>query len=144
MPAGGSPSRPRSCTVTLPNGKPPPAAALTALPPLPPAFHGNGRLWVKLWPLGAIVDRHPRADGSIGVKLPWWRGLAGRLRISGRRLDAKAPPLRARVPSGYGSSGFQPSGVVFPSEGCWRVTGRVGRARLSFVVLVVEAARNGY
>ena len=71
-------------------------------------------------------------SGSISAKLGWWRGVAGRLTISGRRLDAPAPPLRAVVPEGYGELGFQPSGPVFPTEGCWEVTGKVGTSTLSF------------
>ena len=58
-----------SCAVTLPNGKAPPHSASAALPPVPPAFLGNGRLWVKVWPLGVIVAR-PNVvapDGSIGI-----------------------------------------------------------------------------
>ncbi len=76
------------------------------------------------------------SDGSISQKLGWWRTTPGTLTISGRRLDAPAPPLRADVPDGYGSSGFQASGVFFPTEGCWEITGTVGAATLSFVTFV--------
>ena len=62
----------------------------------------------------------------------------GRLEISGRLLDDPAPPLRAVVPAGYGRLGFQSSGVSFPSEGCWKLTGRVGSTALTFVVSVVK------
>ena len=64
---------------------------------------------------------------------------SGDLRISGRRLDAAAPPLRDDVPDGYGSTGFQASGVHFPTEGCWEVTGDLGTATtLSFVTFVIK------
>jgi hypothetical protein len=75
-------------------------------------------------------------DRSIEAKLGWWRGEEGVLAVAGERLDAAAPPLRAHVPAGYGPSGFQPTGLTFPATGCWRVTGRVGHARLEFVVRV--------
>lgn len=58
--------------------------------------------------------------------------------IEGRRLDAPAPPLWAEIPEGYRNIGFQPSGIVFPTEGCWEVTGKVGDASLTFVTLVVK------
>jgi hypothetical protein len=63
----------------------------------------------------------------------------GQLEITGHRLDGPAPPLTASVPEGYGESGFQASGVTFPTAGCWEVTGRVGDATLTFVTLVVAA-----
>jgi len=67
---------------------------------------------------------------------PWQRGVRGALAISGHRLDASAPPLRAEVPAGYGPSGFQASYVIFPTTGCWEVIGRVADAQLTFVVEV--------
>jgi hypothetical protein len=72
------------------------------------------------------------------MKWPWWRAVRAKLTIEGRRLDAPAPPLRADIPDGYGASGFQPSALVFPTEGCWEVTGNAGDARLTFLVLVVK------
>jgi hypothetical protein len=35
-------------------------------------------------------------------------------------------------------TGFQASGVYFPNEGCWEVTGRVGRTTLTFVTFVIK------
>jgi hypothetical protein len=81
-------------------------------------------------------------DGSVGTKLGWWRGVSGKLAIRGGRLDASAPPLRARVPDGYGLTGFQSSGLTFPTLGCWKVVGAVaGHARLTFVVKVSKVKR---
>lgn len=57
--------------------------------------------------------------------------------ITGRRLDRDAAALRARVPDGYGRTGFQSTAVVLPTPGCWEVTGRVGSASLSFVTEVI-------
>ena len=53
---------------------------------------------------------------------------------------APAPPLMSRVPSGYGNNGFQASGVTFPSEGCWQVTGRTAHTSLTFVTCVITKA----
>jgi hypothetical protein len=129
----------RSCPATVPNGQHP--ASVEGF------GHGNGSLWVALWPRGRLIagtlpDGSSWAvikpDGSIDAKLGWWRGVEGPLTIQGMRLDADAPPLRADISQGYGVSGFQPTGIIFPTEGCWRVTGEVGDATLSFVTLVVK------
>ncbi|HZD02845.1 MAG TPA: hypothetical protein VFA46_22445 [Actinomycetes bacterium] len=66
--------------------------------------------------------------------------MAGKLRITGRRLDASAPPAQGSVPDGYGETGFQASGVTFPTEGCWQITGKVARTALTFVTFVVKQA----
>jgi hypothetical protein len=108
--------------------------------------YGRANLRVQLyWPNGTLVAgplpdggsyATVNSNGSISAKLGWWRARAGKLRVSGRRLDAAAPPLRARVPDGYTTRGFQPSGITFPTVGCWRVTGAVASSKLSFVVRV--------
>jgi hypothetical protein len=140
-PAGGSKAS-AVCRVTIPTRSVKPGADLSA-----GAFNfGNRDLRAHLyWPQGrltagvlpdggamAIIN----ADGSIAAKVGWWRGMPGRLVISGRRLDGEAPPLRADVPVGYGSQGFQPTGLTFSTTGCWEVTGKVGDAELMFVVTV--------
>jgi hypothetical protein len=72
------------------------------------------------------------------MKFGWWRNVSGQLEITGRRLDGSAPPLHAGVPDGYGGTGFQASGVSFPTEGCWELTGSVGSSSLTFVTLVIK------
>jgi hypothetical protein len=106
-----------------------------------PAAFGNNDLWVgALGNDGVILadSRFVESDGSIGWKFGWWRIVSGTLTITGRRLDVSAPPLRALVPDGYGSHGFQASGVYFPTEGCWEVTGTVGGSELTFVTFVLR------
>jgi hypothetical protein len=122
------------CQVTRANNDQPPG------PTFGSEFHGNGLMWVGLWRSNVVVQ-DPRSDGSIDAKFGWWRGAVGRLRIEGRRLDGPAPPLRANIPTGYGDSGFQAAGIIFPTAGCWEVTGRVGDASLTFVTLVIASIR---
>jgi hypothetical protein len=107
--------------------------------------HGNGKLWTVFWPHNVVIATQDvvEKNGSIGIKWPWWRGMEGELAILGHRLDGNASRLRADIPSGYGASGFLPSGIYFPTEGCWEVTGAVGTAKLTFVTLVVKASTYG-
>jgi hypothetical protein len=120
------------CPITRPNNSEPPGPTFGA------EFEGNGALWVGLWGSN-IVSWQREADGSIDAKFGWWREVHGKLKIEGRRLDGPAPPLTADVPDGYGDAGFQATGIVFPTDGCWQVTGSVGNASLTFVTLVVGA-----
>ncbi|MFN2471510.1 MAG: hypothetical protein ABR583_11100 [Gaiellaceae bacterium] len=132
--------------MTLPNWTVPPGAGFTAA-----GFnYGTKYLRAHIWAHGKLMagilpDGGAMAtiggDGSIYAKQGWWRGVPGRLVIQGRRLDASERPLAAEVSGGYGSSGFQPAGLSFPTVGCWQVTGKVGRARLRFVVKVTEVTR---
>lgn len=140
---------PVDCPVTVPNGSPPPGEDAR------PGDHGNGEIWTALWPDGAVLMRpeDTRADGSMGMKWPWWRAVPGQLTISGRRLDGNAPAAWAETPGGrrldpatpkpglrYGESppGFQAVGLFFPTEGCWEITARAGDASLTFVTRVVR------
>jgi hypothetical protein len=105
--------------------------------------HGNGSLWVGgLWPNGIVIitpdDVEP--DGRLGMKFGWYRLTSGFLTITGRRLDASAPPASG-LASGDRLTGFDASGVMFPTEGCWQVTGRVGRVTLTFVTFVIKGTR---
>ena len=133
-------SRPISlsaCPVTAPNGNTPPDEAYA------PEYHGNGALWTVLWPNGNILmkPQNIETDKSLSMKFTWWRGVKGKLTIEGRRLDAEAAPLRADIPDGYGETGIQASALIFPTEGCWEVTGRVGDAALTFVTRVTRTGQ---
>jgi hypothetical protein len=102
----------------------------------------QGSLWVGgLWPRGVVIMTRDDAEpgGRLGMKFGWYRLTSGYLTITGRRLDAPAPPASGvTFPGSYGLTGFNASGVIFPTEGCWQVTGRVGRVALTFVTFVIK------
>jgi hypothetical protein len=138
---GQSPIAPKGasaqCGVTSPNGRGPEGTY--------PDLYGNpyGTLSVYIEPRGAVVFKpggpgFVMHDGSLGMKWGWWRGVRGQLRITGRRLDASAPPLRAVISDGYGDEGPQPTYLIFPQPGCWEVTGAVRTASITFVTRVVK------
>lgn len=125
------------CRATKPNGQTPAGEKSS------PGHHGNGTLWTVLWSEGTVVFRpggpgFVLEDGALQMKFPWWRAVRGQLKIEGRRLDAPAPDLRAHVPNGYGETGFQATSLIFPTPGCWEITGRAGEASLTFVTNVVK------
>ena len=130
-------------------GKGCPGTRPSRTPPFPGEDfnYGNRYLGVAIWSKGRLVaSRLPDGsswgqimpDGTIYAKLGWFRGVPGRLHIQGERVDAPAPPLQASVPAGYGSIGFQATGLTFPTRGCWRVVGSVAGHELEFVVFVTE------
>lgn len=100
-------------------------------------WYGNDALWVGL-SRGYGGHWYALPDG---MKLLWWRDVPGPLAITGRRLDAPAPPLRAHIPAGYGPGrGIQSTSLSFPTPGCWEVTGRVGQAELRLIIEVRPGA----
>lgn len=123
-----------TCPVTPPNGSLPPGETVNS-----PDYLGNGELWTALWPDGKVImeSHNVEADGSYSMKWGFIRGVTGPLIVEGHRLDADAEPLRADIPEGYGDSGFQVTGLFFPTTGCWEVTARVGDSSLTFVTEVI-------
>jgi hypothetical protein len=103
-------------------------------------MHGNGKLWVSLSLIGRKLLIVPDADGKLSAKLAWWRAVKGPFTIQGRRLDAPAGSLQSDV-RGYGNTGFLASGVIFPTAGCWEITGKADDAALTFVVEVEPASQ---
>ena len=135
------------CDVTTPNGIVGGSSERNA------GSHGNTWLSVGpvagLWPEGTVVfapggSGFITGDGALGMKFGWERGARGRLKVTGRRLDSEAPPLRSNVPCCYGENGetgFQASHLIFPTPGCWEVTAQVGEheeSKLTFVTRVVK------
>lgn len=127
----------------------PPAADTcpVTIPRVPNRTYGNGLLVAMLPSDGRLVGRL-EPDGSLFAKPRWTPrpGLAGSgpggLVVRGERLDSTAPSVTVRrVSWGSGSGptaqGGWASALAFPSEGCWRLTGRVFDVTLSFVVQVV-------
>jgi hypothetical protein len=103
-------------------------------------IYGNDALDVVLNPGSRFVFKPGGAgfvdrDGALGIKVGWERRKKGLLQVSGRRLDGPASPARAYLYD-YGDIGFQPIYLVFPTPGCWEITGRVADASLTFVALV--------
>ncbi|HEY0069415.1 MAG TPA: hypothetical protein VGE04_05545 [Chloroflexia bacterium] len=126
-------SRP-PCPVTLANGNQPPGETGVAA-----RYYGNGVLWTVL-PDGGKMTLTPDKSDKLGMKFPWWRGVEGKLTIEGHRLDGPGDKLTADIPDGYGTTGFQATGIYFPGEGCWEVVGKAGREELKFVVEVRKGA----
>ncbi len=124
-----------SCPITRANGNVPSTSVKGS------GWHGQAPLWVQFLGVASlqanIVAGQAAADGSISTKFPWWRGVAGTLRVEGKRLDGVAPPLTASIAAGPDDTGIQPSKLSFPTAGCWQVTGQLGDVSLTFVTLVL-------
>jgi hypothetical protein len=97
----------------------------------------NGTLWMGYTRADRAFVARPR-----GQKIGWYRAAGspwGRLRVTGARLDAEAPPVRFSSAVTYPFRvGFQPSSLTFPTEGCWRIVARIGLTRTFGFVVPVE------
>jgi hypothetical protein len=131
-----------ACAVTLPNGSQPPVSdfgGFSSSPgpssPRSPNSHGNGKLWTVLPSDGNLLLASDD-QGKLAEKWLWYRTVNGHLSISGRRLDGpgnfETGPLEEIV-NGR-DTGLLVNGLVFPSKGCWQITGSAGGAQLTFTV----------
>lgn len=136
-----------SCPVTHP-----PSRAFIPPSPYPSKPDDSNAFWFGTKKLWTVLDpggtwRLQGSDSGFTNKLFWWREdydwraePQPQLIITGRRLDASAPPLRAsRASNGYRKQdwkSFMVVGVDVPTAGCWEITGRYGSDELKFVVRV--------
>ena len=127
-----------ACPVTQAvRAKPPEDAAVSAVPEYGYYFVNEDRsLWASAWWTDQ-EETHLYA-GEKGIKMGWFRPEGVELEISGRRIDAQAPPLDAHAPCCYPTR-FQATGLLFPTEGCWEVSATAGDSVFSFVVEVHPA-----
>ncbi len=103
---------------------------------------GSGPWYVNadrtMW-AGADVVR--MRAGSKGNKVLWIRPAGTQLTVTGRQLDAEAPPAKATIPCCY-PTGFQASGLAFPTAGCWEITAVAGAHQLIFVTKVAPESEH--
>jgi len=134
---------PETCPVTSASDHPfiPPWPYPT-VPDLGGSWFGTDGLWV------ALPD-----DGTwkgYRQNMQWWRQgydyhtePEPKLKLTGKRLDAPAPPLMSKINNVVGPVPSMMAGIDFPAPGCWEITGRYESDELTFVVWVAESLSNG-
>jgi hypothetical protein len=98
-----------------------------------------------LWPDGTIIFKPGGAgfvtpSGGLGMKFGWTKA-AGKLVVTGRRVDGDAAPLRFSTNSPNLGAGFEASYLIFSTPGCWEVTAQLAErdeSQLTFVTKVVK------
>ena len=140
---------PSSCPVTVPPTNP-------FKPPAPYTFDENGngfllgpeKLWTILrksgvwyWaphPPGQENQVQPLTEKTFWISsdFNWKEEYPPELRVTGRRLDGPAPPLRTLTSTNAfpGPTAAMLSGVYVPTPGCWEITGEYKGQKLSYVV----------
>lgn len=108
-------------------------------------WFGSEHLWTALHNDGVWSGLPLNPDGYT-QKIMWWSSSYDlpnepepALVVTGRRLDAAAPPLRF-----YGATNAMAkdigeamlTGVEFPTFGCWEIKGQYKKAGLTFVVWI--------
>ena len=56
-----------------------------------------------------------------------------------QKVGCRCSPLRVDIASGSSETGFQATALIFPTEGCWEITVKVGDTALTFVNRVIRA-----
>lgn len=137
---------PAICPITVPQNPP-------FVPPAPydsmgfegEFWYGSSSLWTAVRQNGTW-EALPHNPEGYTQKVFWWRdGYVWTeepepdLLVTGERLDAPAPPLKAsKATNAYAGDigSAMLVGVDLPTLGCWKITGKYGAAELSFVVWV--------
>jgi hypothetical protein len=135
------------CPVTLPTDPifeaPEPFSAIA---PWDRTFwFGTEHLWTALDTDG-VWEGLPKNPEGYTQKIMWWSSLFSlkdelepALVVFGRRLDAKAPEMRSDGATNAMADDIGEAmltGVDFPTEGCWEVTGQYKKTGLTFVVWI--------
>lgn len=137
--------QPGSCPVTQPPDPPYTPPPSYSSPEEGAFWYGSDALWTML-PLDGTWRGLPFSDNGYTQKTFWWQqGYDWQadpqpdLTVTGKRLDASAPPLLASgATNGYNPDlgSFMLVGVDIPTDGCWEITGQAGDQSLSFIVWV--------
>jgi hypothetical protein len=136
-----------ACPVTMPQNPPfTPPAPSPASPPGEHFWYGSDSLWTAL-PQNGVWAALPHNPEGYTQKLIWGRkGYSSteqpepQLIVTGRRMDAPAPPLHVDKATNVLADDIGSAmmvGVDFPTLGCWEISGRYQEAELSFVVWVL-------
>jgi hypothetical protein len=127
------------CPVTLPASSW--IADLEGVTPLPPSrfsWYGDSNVLAVDLPIDGVY-RINADSPNLDAKVAWWRYLSGAVDITAHRNDGGGADFATKTTDGYGARGFNPSGIDFTSEGCWRVTGSLQGHELTFVMFVRRA-----
>ena len=114
-------------------------------PALGYAWYGTDALWTAI-PNNGEWAGLPHNPPGYTQKVFWWREgyfwtdePEPKLTVTGRRLDAPAPPLVVSKATNAFAADIQSAmlvGVDFPTLGCWEISGVYADAKLDFVVWV--------
>jgi hypothetical protein len=138
---------PADCPVTVPQNPPfTPPAPYDKLGFKNHFWFGSNTLWTIVPSNGVWSELPYNPPTGLTQKIFWWRdgySVEGEpqpnLIVTGKRLDASAPPLIAsRATNAFASDIGEAMlvGVDFSTPGCWKITGKYKTTKLSFVVWV--------
>jgi hypothetical protein len=134
-----SPEKPATssedCPVSEPVRLTPPVDAAIPEEPVEGNYFANADQSIMASAWWTEQDGNKLHAGRDGNKTGWFRPDGAALEITGQRLDGQSAPLIADVPCCYPTR-FQPTGLIFPTAGCWEVTGKAEDSEITFVVWV--------
>lgn len=108
------------------------------------ALHHEDELWVTI-PANGIIELSLEDTITFGLLTGWrsetvaWLredGVEGFVDVTGQRLDTESelsPQTPLSPQRQYVRIGPVTTGLAFPSEGCWEITGSVGNHQITWV-----------
>jgi hypothetical protein len=94
-------------------------------------------IWATFWGWDFVRRGPDERDPTRDQKVLWYKPSDSLLRVTGRRIDGKSPPPGYDISHDPRPRGpIQPSGIYFPTAGCWEIDAKAGGAELHLVVLV--------
>jgi hypothetical protein len=140
---------PADCPVTTSKGvsfkAPEPYEAMAPWPGI--FWYGEEHLWTALHENG-VWEGLPKNPDGYTQKIMWWSSLyvlkdelEPALVVSAQRIDGEAPPFKFHGATNAFAKDIGDAmltGVDFPTEGCWEVTGQYKKSGLTFVVWITR------
>ncbi len=95
---------------------------------------GSGTIWTPPAAL-SVQPYYSTEQHNYRLKMPWLRSKPGRLKLTGKRVAGGGRFwAETAKPGEYPPVGFEPSALMFSTDGCWTITARHRQSKFVFYI----------